>query len=311
VSHLRIAREAILAPKCLRSILGAMAEGAVVECTLALDDARHRHIELSTLDMAFAAQQLEQVLGPFSEGWYASGASAAPLLCARTDGLYILFNVAALDLSAAMGAARRAYLPTRTVERMVRAVLQVAEDDSECCDLPALLMALTLERLLLDAAAIDARVLREAVAAISLVGTQVLHAVSADYQLAVMSGAPRGSSLSAAGDGSSSLAGDQPRDSAPPAKKWVRSSMGLFVLKAAVAALRRVCAARSEAVVGTLRSDASFLDPLVALLSLFARGYRCSGAFLARISLTSSPPGTCMCCAPLSAGSLHFGPIPA
>ena len=280
VSHLRSAREAILSSKCLRHILGAMAEDAVVECTLPVDDAvTSLSMQLSTLDLLFAEgdasreSQAQIHLGPFSEGWYSSNGLAPPLLCARSDCLYILFNVATLDFSTAMRGFQWSHLPARTLERtVVRAVVEAVDDDSDCCDMQALMMMRMLEQLLQSAESFDVRLVRDAVDAIVSVGSQVLHAISAENKMASMSGfsVPNGheDAHSRHGDGSGRRA-----EATRQGGKRLRSSIGLFVLQAAVSALKQVCQSKCEAAVAALRSDTNIIDVLVAVMGLFVRGY--------------------------------------
>ena len=279
VSHLGAAREAILSSKCLRHILGAMAEGAVVECTLPVDDAvTSLSMQLSTSDLAFAEgdasreSQAQMHLGPFSEGWYSSNGLAPPLLCARSDCLYVLFNVATLDFSTAMRGFQWSHLPARTLERTVRAVVEAVDDDSDCCDMQALMMMRMLEQLLQSAESFGVRLVRDAVDAIASVGTQVLHAISAECKMASMSGfnVPNGHDDAHSGDGDGS---GRRAEAARQGRKRLRSSVGLFVLQAAVSALKQVCLSKCEAAVAALRSDTNITDVLVAVLSLFVRGY--------------------------------------
>jgi len=80
--------------------------------------------------------------GPFAPGWYAGEDALPPHLSARADCLYILFNIATLDLAGegrggwGLGGAQR------VVEKIAAAVVGAGDGDSDCCDLHTLMMTL-------------------------------------------------------------------------------------------------------------------------------------------------------------------------
>lgn len=252
----------------------------MVQCSLSLDDAKNNiSMQLSTQDLAYADRGTPRLrqprlrTGPFSEGWYSSHDLATPLLCERADCLYIFFNVATLDLSTDRCMHGRAPWPARTraLERIVGAMVKAADEGADACDTPALLLMIALDQLLQFAGSLRLRLVRDAVEAIVFVGTRVLHAVSTECKSAAMSRVAAAQGQVEAGVGGEGGRGRH-TEMTGHGRTGMQTSMGLFVLQAAVSALQRVCLAKCEAALAALRSDANLIDLLVAVLSLSERG---------------------------------------
>jgi hypothetical protein len=292
LSNFPEACEAIMTGKYLAIILSTMMEEGVVECLLKFDDADgHAKTSLPASDFAVTSASLNQGLygsqigpetkahiGPFTLGWYGGEMPMPPLLSPRSDCLYILYNMATLDFS---GAAPASVSP-RSVEKMIKAVLKVADDDADCCDLQTLIMMQTLEQLLTPvntcvALCKQSKLILDTIQIGTIVGTQLLQVISADCKMSDMSW--RASSGVAASDVASEgceAGHDSPLSAAGGhtnvivAGKYLSSSQGLFTLQAAVSALLCVCRAGCEAAVPALRMDPNFLQFAVNCLSVFS-----------------------------------------
>ena len=217
-------------------------------------------------------------MGPFSKEWYGRDTAILPRLCSRSDCLYILFNMATLDFSREHWPSGRSLSVARMADMSVEALLRATDsDDADCCNLQTLMMMHALQHMLAplhvhkssSSAAQWVRIalLRDALDAITIVGTHILHVVSSDRKMASL----LGSSLAPEVFDSDAQAQHRVKDvreRARAVERGMRSGQGLFTLAAAVSTLLHVCTCSGEAAVQRLRNDPSFLHFLFAVLSV-------------------------------------------
>ena len=228
-------------------------------------------------------------VGPFSKEWYGRDTAIAPRLCSRSDCLYILFNMATLDFSRGHWPSGRSLSVARMADMSVEALLRVTDsDDADCCNLQTLMMMHALQHMLTPlhlhkssssaAQWVRSALLRDALDAIAIVGTHILHVVSSDRKMASLFGSSLASEVFDS-DGQSQHRVDDVRGRARAVERGMRSGQGLFTLAAAVSAILHVCTCSGEAAVQRLRNDPNFLHFLFAVLSvLHDAGLQADGA---------------------------------
>ena len=260
IAHLGVVRQALIQPKCLSVLFWAMMHSQVVECKL--NEGQDRSMQMSIAACEFEARGARDspgpglLYGPFSKNWYGmsdhharslrAGGSmqVPPLLSTSADAVYMLFKIVSTS-SLEFAFAVRKHGGSRTMDRMISAVLAAAHTPLDPSSGHTMLVFHTLLRLLAFNEACLCAESPHSLPSHTLASGELadaLHAVTVEGELALQEVASdiRAASVVRTGAG---WAGKEEDGS----KRWVNHAPAthrLLTLHAATSAIRYLCIAQ-------------------------------------------------------------------